>query len=783
MLTDTFRAAAHENMIASLSGPLLAGAQDHELAIDGEAQVAVSWTTREPLLVIAPRATLDATGLLVEATVEGGGQPLLSPLVFEPYTEAGAFLPVYRPAVDAATHMAQAFTIQLTVNAHATDGSTSAVPAAAVAGQLQVHLLEGITARLLYLLGCEKARLRRQAAELLAMRRLERAQRSALDRIGAELGVPRFADDIQYDAAKKQIVTVTRDGAGQLINELDADYRRRLALYRPWLQPTPGHVAQLLNGQGESSTPNAGMLSALGVNRRFTVNETDDPFAVAVHIVASGPQSLRDNFMSFIRAAYLIWPENSAAANTAHAGRFVATDEKTLVDALRTRLRAEFTWPAGAAVAPALAAALDQLAAVRNALGVTTAWSISRAQDPAAGSRYELGLGVDLAAPSAADLDKMSAAASDPHRAPAADAGLEALLRSLAPTSAANDPDGKWLLGACGLQTVHRLNSATLYLSHLPTFGLMIDGAGLVAAGTPLPLQALYQAPGDPGGNAVLVAALTAAAAQWAAQGGAAWTQLNSADAQHAWDNAPASAPAAPAFDVFRAAGLPAIPAPATMSPQIKLLPAELVATLRLAASQSQAILAGQPAAADSLASLVRILAAQGIVSILPMITTAAEVSLVVSVTGLPGAGLNLGDRRSTGFRWYVVPIQDATASIGAVGSRTTFQARQSGLTAVVAVGFARSGHTSPYEIEVDLPDGALLNLHAYEFLMNLLDRIWPIGIMVNTFAIRQQHVDLAGSGAAQPLPPTLSRTYRQFRRARFRGQFAFGLDTPSQRP
>ena len=52
--------------------------------------------------------------------------------------------------------------------------------------------------RMIYLLGAEKQRLRRQAREISAVRLLSLARDNALDRIGADLGVPRFTGTIDF---------------------------------------------------------------------------------------------------------------------------------------------------------------------------------------------------------------------------------------------------------------------------------------------------------------------------------------------------------------------------------------------------------------------------------------------------------------------------------------------------------------------------------------------------------------------------------------------------------
>jgi hypothetical protein len=152
-------------------------------------------------------------------------------------------------------------------------------------------------------------------------------------------------------------------------------------------------------------------------------------------------------------------------------------------------------------------------------------------------------------------------------------------------------------------------------------------------------------------------------------------------------------------------------------------------------------------------------------------------VLLVVGAMPLPVAGINLFEQLSSSFRWYVVPLQGAPAEVRAVGSTTEVVPSGEGLFAVVALGYARRGLTDPYEFRVELPPDALLTLEQYEFLMNLLDHVYPAGVRVNTWTIRQNHVDLKGDGKVYTLDPAISRTYRAFRRRRHRGERSVTLD------
>ncbi|MGW0203282.1 hypothetical protein, partial [Nonomuraea sp. NPDC003201] len=225
-----------------------------------------------------------------------------------------------------------------------------------------------------------------------------------------------------------------------------------------------------------------------------------------------------------------------------------------------------------------------------------------------------------------------------------------------------------------------------------------------------------------------------------------------------------------------RAPGRPAVE-------RLARLPAELVATVRLDPAFAARITTGDPAAADTLRTLAAVLETAGIASMLPLVTP-SNVLLVLGVVGLPGADVNLAPRRSTGFRWYVVPLGrrlpvSDTGRIGVVGARTRLRAaRVPGVFALVTLGYARRGRTDPYEHRVDLPDHAVMSLLQYEFTMNLLEHCHPAGVEVNTYALRRRHVDLDGDGDAEPLDPALARTFRLFRRRRQRGEAAATFDS-----
>lgn len=809
---DLWRSASHRNQIQHLTAPFAGGAADFWLSISNTGRIEVTGLAREllrePLLLITLTKTIGSKRLKVEAILSSSNRPTrLPPVEFAPYTEAGASLPLYRPPVAADTQTANEFTVTLTVTEFATDQDTTgtAIAPADISRYLEAHLLQGLMGRMLYLLGAEKQRIRRQAREIAAMRSLDLARDNALDRMGADLGVPRFVDFLRFRKPKpgedpaifnKFRFNKLRFGSGvtgEIVSEPrrepDVEYRRRLAIYHPLLVPNYQRILNTLNGSGTIADPNRGLLSQLGVVERFRILEENNDFGIAIHLVAVGNPALRTNFLNHARNVYLIFPNRNSTTDQIHNARPLPRSKVQQISDLRTRLNQTFTFAADAAIAPMLATALDRVGRCRQVLGISTPWQVFRAQDSrpqASGgsSRYELGLGVEVSQFTIAQLNQMSAQHADPNR-PRGDAEIEVLLQSMIPLPPAEDPEGQWLLKPCGIRTAHRTRSNRLYLSHLPTFGMEITAAASVNSGRSMPLAVCYHSPGDPGSDFVLSTALKTALAEWRAGGHDPWTVLSDADARLIWDRAKKPGPGVQ--QILQAAGLSASDTPEEIVPQLKLtpenggIPEELFETIRLPNSLAQNILTGQTNVIDSLRILVRLLRQYGISAALSLVIDNTDVVLVIGVTGLPGVGVNLSDRRSTGFRWYVVPIYPSKNVrqqnpsppdvIGSSGSRTTLTPGRDGLLAVITVGYARRGLTDPYQIRVELPSNAVLDLLQYEFLMNLLQHLHPLGIEVDTFAIRQYHVDLDGDGNPDPLQLNISKTYRQFQRPRYRGE------------
>jgi hypothetical protein len=760
LVSDPWAAAAHRNMASALSGPRSAGATATQVAIDAAAaSAAVGWTSYEPVLLAAPRASLGLRTLRLVAT-PGGAAPVT--LTYAPRSEAGSFLLLYRPEVNPATRTAPPFTVALQLFELAAGGAASTEVTDELADRVELVLLEGTLGRVAYALGAEKARLRRQARDLPRQHPLSEAEGPELDRRGLDLDVPRFAERLTVQGG---VVTPEPETEG------DAAYRARLTIYQPWMQPSGAGLARLLEHPGLTPEP---------AGAQFAVDDRGERFAVALKVLAAGDANLRTRFLEHVRLVHLVLPANNPFANTVHARRFLPLARRQADTALRAELRRLFSF--GTATNPALArplaVALVRVARCREALVAGPQWECLRTQQADAGSRYELGLAADLAPLTPDELREL--VQRHAARAPAADPEIEALLGGMQPRPPELDEDGRWLLEPCGLRTVHRVDGTRLLVSHLPFDGMVVEGPPAAPLATPTPLEARYHARLDPGPNAVLADGVAAALEQWTAAH-PPWTQLTDAQARTRWAAAQPLGAGAPAIQVLRDAGLSAVATPAPVVARLRDLRPELLATLQLPPALSQAIVQGDQSAVTDLRTLVGLLRAQWLTAALPLVTGPAEVVLVAAVTRLPEAGTNLSRRRATGVRWYAERVTGADGEIAPrVGPQSSFTPSAPGVVVVMALGYARRGVTAPYELRVTLPPGALIGFSQYEVLMNVLDHAHPLGIGVNTAEIRRDHVDLDDDGDADPLSPSLSRSYRAFRprRSRIAGD-VFSPETP----
>lgn len=744
--------AVDAHLLDHLAGPYAGAARRVPVAIDGAGDVAIDWAPRHPLVLAVLRRDLADEAVRVSPTLAPGGpgEQALPAGTFARWSERGASVVLHAPVVPDGDDVVPGFTLRLAVTHAVGDAASSDVAPANVPELIDVVVLEGNLARVLHLVTGEKQRVRRALAEVAAARRLVDARGDALDRIGADLGVERFTDELVSEGG--EVFARTRRGGP----EPDDAYRHRLGLYRGWLAATPAQAR--------------GVLDDLGVR----LAEPGNRFAVAVRFVAVGTPDARAHLLEAIRLDRLVWPD--PAGDAVHAARQVTDARRAAVEDLRASLRRSYAFAPGAAVAPALAHALDRAGRVLRALGVGAVVTVSRAQDSGGGSRFEAGLAVEVVPLAPADVAAARDAVGDAGRAPTSDAAAEALIAGLQSARVPLDDDGAWLWRACGLQTVHRTSAGGLLLSHLPVAGLVIEGPEgpeVVPPGSAAAVTARFHAPGDPGRHALLAGALAGAAADWAAAGEPPWVELSDADASAARAAAvPASAGLTTAL---AAAGLP-VADPARVAAALDALPSELHETVEIDAGLASDLHRGDPAAARRLRALADLLRVAGVAAVLPIALPGGRVHLVTGVIGLPAVGVNLAERRTTGFRWYVVPLGGATATVKAVGSRTVLEAGSPGVVAIVALGYVRTGAPDPYEVRVEVPGGGagddrVLSLSEYEYLMNALTRLCPIGVEINTFALRREHVDLDGDGAAEPLGPAPARTFRTYQRRRSRGR------------
>lgn len=716
---DVFRSDALASMTAHLTGPLAAGARHTPIALDADGAGVIGIQTRHPLLLVVLQADLGAAPLEVDVAVGGAAAVRLT---FAPYSERGAALGL--PIAPAAPPIALVVT-----------------PAAG----LDVRLVDGVLGRLLYTLGAEKARLRRSAREIAAGRRLAAARGAGLDRLGVELRVPRFRAELAWSAAENTIIATP--GA-----EADAPYRDRLALFRPQVRPTRPEL--------EAALPE--VMARVGYTGTLAIFEPDTELAIAIKVVSPPDDSRRLAHLAYVRRQFLL----PIGAAELPPDRLVSVGERTRARELLARLATETTWPAGAHVAPSLAAALSRVARCAAALGVGDPIEVTRAQRDDGGSRYELGIGVDVRSFTQAEVQQMVTALRSGTLTGDPDAETRRLLAKMTPADLADDRAPRWLYGGCGLRTVQFVAANTHYLSHLPIHGATLD---VTAAGDVLDLRAVLRAQVNPELDANLAGVLGAAL-----DGVPAWT------ATPASVLSSATVPPEPALAAFRAAELvtpAAAPAVADAMTAIAALPAELFAVLRADDALAAALLAGDAGATAALGAFVARLRVAGAVSLMPVVAASAVV-LVVAMIDLP-ANAAVFNRRRSRFRWIAAPLE-ADTLIGSLertqGARNRYRylgpTSASQVAAIIAmtptrpVPLALHERVEPYTFAVDLADDSqpLLSFTQYEYLMNVLDRWCPLGVTIDTSRLRTRRVDVDGDGAPDLLSLRLQQTFRPFR-------------------
>jgi hypothetical protein len=698
------------------------------------AEVTVTDITRFPLLLITLLTDLDGDRVVAVPRLldPGTDQP---PLTFAPWSQTGSSLPAFVPEVDGAG-AAAGFRIGVTVTRTAPDGTVTALAASDVRRAVRVDLVQGLAGRVLAVMFAEKARLRRTGREIAAMRALALARDSALDRLGADLRCPRFADDLVWDPVRRSPTTQPLSPPGR--REDDVSYRARLRLLRGLRLPTPGWADSLLNGTG--SDP--GRLADVGFTGRMEVDESPNVVLLALRLVAPGLEQGRATLLDAIRQVHLIWAAGSADGDTAHARRMLPQRVADRITDTRAAL-ARWSLPAPQPVAPALADALETLDTRCQQLAARPWPAVLAGQNDDGGSRFELGQGAMLAPPDPAALDAAVAAAGQ-----LGDPGLVARPRS-------HDPAGTWLLSACGLRTAEPTSEGTIFVSTLPMGPLVIDLAPGPVAPLPQTATAHLVSPTDAAHDAPLVAVVAAMAARQL-------TPVADVNAMLA-----AMQPAAAAPDAVRALGAEGVPAATDVAgfrQQVGAVSDRLYTAFDLGPAGTAALTTDPSEVAGTLAAA----ATAGASSVVALVTGADTVALLFGVTGLPLGGSNLAARQTVLYRWQVrglagdgvriEPRRGPTAQIYAPGV---------GISVLSCIAHVRGLGNDPYEWSVTPADGALLSLRQYEHLMNLVTLVTPIGVRANTWQLRQQHVDVDGSGMPFPLMAAAARTFRQYRAAR----------------
>ncbi len=749
-----------ELFASALTVPYAAGMRQERVPLSG-GQVKVPGPRREPVVLARLRRPLADEAVVVRATVQGHAQPQV---LFAPFSAEGTLLPLFRPSLapgsDGTGDITLAVKVHRVVGAErlrllpAAGGALAAAEAAAL---VEAVVLEGRFARLVYAGTLGSQRAIRAAREIQAARHLQLAHSRSLDVLGRTLGVPRRLADSA---------------------EPDGRYRSRLAIYNSWRLPTPAGLADALNGPGADDDANAGLPAAFGIADRFRLVEETNDLAIATKLVTvGGAQALveLDAFHQTLRGAVLLDLERVTSP-------LVPAARRTRMESVRTTIRSETTRPPGGGrprwMAPLVAVTLDRAVRLMRALGMGDEIRLNRAYEPSGGSRYELGLGVDLGGLDAGQLKGMTERVDDLGQT-GSDPELASLARSLAPRSPDDDPLGRWLFEPCGFRTVHPLTGGDIHLSPLPTLGQVVEGPD----GLGLKQQGVYQArrvgeTGVASGIHVLAQrAVAATAAAFDAAGAGAVPLLLT----------PAELATALA-DLAAAAASPAVPgdlatavASGVVTSDARALATQVLAAMNLdqvvAFALSSADLAALGSGAtlrDALVVRIDALGEAGFYSS-RSIWDGGRLLVLASISQLPGASAKVGEPPPASFRWYSTRAPGAQLShpdparlVQSRGGRVQVQGVSRGVGLVVCVSYARQGLADPFEVRVELaePD-ALLDLEQYGFVMNLLEHLHPLGVEINTFDLRRRHVDVDGDGKPEFLTSRASRSYHQYRHRR----------------
>ena len=725
---DPHRADSRRAQAEMIGGPLAAGYELTALAMVNGAATLTEPASEVSILARLLR-DLGNQELVVTTTLTDDSTAQTVILTFERYSTTGTGLLLRRRDLIDGVRLAIAITATL-------DGA--AVDPADLDDWLALDLMRGHMAHVSTLLAFEHQRLRRHLAAALAARTIPGAEGGLLDRIGSELGVPRLDSRFVFTAGT--LSSIVAD------TEADAAYRARMAPYRAHVFPTPGAVRAALRT----------------IDSAFDIEERTMGFEGAFRLVAfadtaANATAMRTAAFAHLRDSVLINPGDTSAAPANASAAVIART------ALRDRLRAAFGVAANAsvAIAPALARALDRLAELFAGIGYGGPVVLVQGQTDAGGARYELGLGARLQVPATflADLDAAIVAA-DASQLGAYERGVAAL-HALAPAERAQLDQ---LLGVVGFSTTLQLDDTNLYVSHLRTGSMEIDGNAAVDlpaqgnASTTLTARELVPTSQMALAQALSEAASTAAVTG-AAMAGNAILPLMAGLVAHDASYRDRILP--PRFSLADQTALGA---------SLAMADPALIAGLQIDAADAAQLVAGDAGSWDALLNLSFALADLGIPAMAVVVTPAQEVIIIASSAPLPSLGANLTLRRTLARRWGTADLSTGTG--GAFGSDSaetyTISASTPGLWCVALMSYRRLDQPDPMEIRPALPLGTEIDYTAYERMMNLLLLLRPLGVAVNSWRIRQRHVRLDPAAPQAALNLSAARSFRRYRQDRF---------------
>ncbi|MFG3497633.1 hypothetical protein [Streptomyces sp. NPDC047928] len=707
----------------------------------------------EPLLLLRLRRPLADEAVVVQCRPEGAAEDLPA-VVFAPFSGAGTLLPAFLPRsggplkVSVRVRLVVAPHCHVELPAEADRGPE--LPQRQAAELIEGVLLEGLLARLTFLATLEKQRIIRQAREIGACRHADLAFSGALDSLGRDLGVLRLPD------------------------EDDSHYRDRLTIFTSWRLPTRPTVLEALNGPGGESTPNAGLPSRVGVTARFRVVEEQNPLALATRLVHVGAEGAagRARFHQMLRDLHLLDLDASVPV-------VLPPERRRRLEEARQVLTSQVTRPAGPPavrhLAPGLAEALARLVRLVRALGDTGKVTLRRAHVEEPDPLHELGLGATL---DAFGEQRLTAMAEAVPGLAGQHTELAVLARSLVPRPFSQDPVGHWLAAPCGLRTVHTIGEGVLFVSTLPLSGLTVDGPPELAPGGSAVFQARHSADTSTDGLHVL-------AAEAARRAGEVFPRR-----QLGRPPAPLTGPALDTVVRALAAAEGTAPPPEVeplvtggllagrgadfARETLEIVVLDQVVAYPFPRSRLTGLGTGNTLR-DEVARRAQALLDSGFYSVQGVWDGQGDrMLLLAAVCLLPGRPPKHGEAPPAEFRWYATGLPASARPLtlsAATGGRTEVTGTAEGLSLLVCLAHARRGLAEPYGVRVGLPPGVRLNRDQYDYVMNVLESLCPLGIEVDTVELRRDHLDFGGEPGGAAGAPDASRTYHRYRRPRTAGR------------